>query len=379
MKQRIRTRKGAAADDAAALEGLDASLAPIVAQNRHLILRAGCRDFNPATELDFTLNGAGLMIRRLFEAVAAFAEGCVPWQRLEALHATTNALVNAIKLRRHAPVAEIDAVGVAFRECYTLWRDTHSPPRMARKTYLKQIFAGRASVFAELKRLHAAYVKAAATTGQKRRTLSAADVMPDADAADKSRIFAEIDRLRKKGMSAAKAIGVMMHGSYAARMRGRKPATWARYYKEHCRGRAAAAQTHLFANAVTTPETTPETAPETTPETVAATPETMPKTTLIPVATTPKPAQMTMPATTPETTPKTTPETTPEKSSSGMARILSAIRDNPKIRVAELAGKCGLSKDGVKWNLRRLKALGVIRRIGANKGGWWDVVRIVSC
>ena len=57
-----------------------------------------------------------------------------------------------------------------------------------------------------------------------------------------------------------------------------------------------------------------------------------------------------------------------------MARILSVIRDNPKIRVAELAGKCGLSKDGVKWNLRRLKALGVIRRIGANKGGWWDVV-----
>ena len=33
---------------------------------------------------------------------------------------------------------------------------------MERKTCLKQLFAGRSSVFAELKNLHAAYVKSAA-------------------------------------------------------------------------------------------------------------------------------------------------------------------------------------------------------------------------
>jgi hypothetical protein len=143
MKDTSQSSKGATADDAAALEELSACAAPIVEQNRHLARRAGCRDFNPSTELDFTSNGAGILIRRLFEAVALFDEGCVPWQRLSELFATTNALVNAIKLRKGAPVAEIDAVGVAFRECYTLWCDTHSPPRMERKTYLKQIFDGR--------------------------------------------------------------------------------------------------------------------------------------------------------------------------------------------------------------------------------------------
>ena len=347
MKDTSQSSKGATADDAAALEELSACAAPIVEQNRHLARRAGCRDFNPSTELDFTSNGAGILIRRLFEAVALFDEGCVPWQRLSELFATTNALVNAIKLRKGAPVAEIDAVGVAFRECYTLWCDTHSPPRMERKTYLKQIFDGRNCVFAELKRLHSVYVKSAAAKGRKKRTLSAADVMrDDGDAEERRRIFAEIDRLRGKGMSVAKAISTMMRGSYAARMRGRKATTWARYYKERASRRTCRAEMQDAGN----------------PAAVSGTDFAVPSA-----------------ATTPETTPETaatTPETTPESISHSMALILAAIKGKSNITVADLAKACGLSKDGVKWNLRKLKNMNLIRRVGYTKGGHWEVGNI---
>ncbi|MBP5638684.1 MAG: winged helix-turn-helix transcriptional regulator [Victivallales bacterium] len=77
-------------------------------------------------------------------------------------------------------------------------------------------------------------------------------------------------------------------------------------------------------------------------------------------------------STTPETTPETksaTPETTPEK-------ILLAIQTFPEITVSELSKMTGLSIDGVKWNLRKLKSIGKIRRIGYTKGGHWEVMDV---
>ena len=81
--------------------------------------------------------------------------------------------------------------------------------------------------------------------------------------------------------------------------------------------------------------------------------------------------------TTPETTPEhaaTTPENaeiTPETSED---RIFLAIKMSPTITVSELANMTGLSIDGVKWNLRKLKSLGRIRRVGHTKGGHWEVL-----
>ena len=55
-------------------------------------------------------------------------------------------------------------------------------------------------------------------------------------------------------------------------------------------------------------------------------------------------------------------------------KILSLLRNYPGITRAELAGKCGLSASGIKWQLKRLKDSGLIRRIGADKGGYWEIV-----
>ena len=85
-------------------------------------------------------------------------------------------------------------------------------------------------------------------------------------------------------------------------------------------------------------------------------------------------AQTTTPehaVTTLETTPETT-ETTPETSED---RIFWAIKMSPTITVSELANMTGLSIDGVKWNLRKLKSLGKLRRVGHTKGGHWEVLK----
>lgn len=212
----------------------------IVEQNRHLLLRSQERNFNPVTELDFTSNGAGVAIQHLFEEVAAFREGCVPWLILRELALTTDRLISALKQRKNAPVLEIDAVGVAFRECMILWCDTHSPPRMERETYLKKVFKGKDEFCKALKALHAEYVRIATSKGGKKQTVSAASILEEPGGADeRNRIYREIRRLEKGGMTAKKAISAMMRGTYAARMKGVKPETWRRYYNDWKRHSAA--------------------------------------------------------------------------------------------------------------------------------------------
>ncbi len=57
-----------------------------------------------------------------------------------------------------------------------------------------------------------------------------------------------------------------------------------------------------------------------------------------------------------------------------IALILSAIRENPRTTTADLAELTGLSVKGVEWNLAQLKSRNVIRRVGPDKGGHWEVV-----
>ncbi len=56
------------------------------------------------------------------------------------------------------------------------------------------------------------------------------------------------------------------------------------------------------------------------------------------------------------------------------AKIISVLREEPNVTLTELAARCGLTRDGVFWNVRRLKEKGVVRRIGPDKGGHWEVV-----
>ena len=54
--------------------------------------------------------------------------------------------------------------------------------------------------------------------------------------------------------------------------------------------------------------------------------------------------------------------------------ILSQIKNNPYITRVELATQCGITEYSVKWHLGQLKNNNIIRRIGADKGGYWEVI-----
>lgn len=55
--------------------------------------------------------------------------------------------------------------------------------------------------------------------------------------------------------------------------------------------------------------------------------------------------------------------------------IISTMRDNHNITINQLMIITGLSEPGVKKNLKQLKESGFISRIGANKNGYWKVLK----
>lgn len=63
----------------------------------------------------------------------------------------------------------------------------------------------------------------------------------------------------------------------------------------------------------------------------------------------------------------TTQETTPKK-------ILVFLRAEPTLTRKAMAERLGLSPDGVKYHLDRLRKAGMIRHVGPTKGGYWEVL-----
>ena len=67
-----------------------------------------------------------------------------------------------------------------------------------------------------------------------------------------------------------------------------------------------------------------------------------------------------------KTTRKTTQKTT--------RKILDLIRKNPYITRKELAQKIeNITEDGIKYHLAKLKQQGILKRIGPDKGGHWEI------
>lgn len=54
--------------------------------------------------------------------------------------------------------------------------------------------------------------------------------------------------------------------------------------------------------------------------------------------------------------------------------IISAIYNNPYITQIELAKTLGISVVHVNKNMKKLQEQGVIRRVGPDKGGHWEVI-----
>lgn len=59
---------------------------------------------------------------------------------------------------------------------------------------------------------------------------------------------------------------------------------------------------------------------------------------------------------------------------SAASRILECLRVEPELTRAALAERVGLTPDGVKYHLKNLKAAGVLRRVGSDRAGHWEVV-----
>ncbi|MBI5849722.1 MAG: putative DNA binding domain-containing protein [Planctomycetes bacterium] len=70
----------------------------------------------------------------------------------------------------------------------------------------------------------------------------------------------------------------------------------------------------------------------------------------------------------------TAPIPTREGPATTQERIVELLRNNPAASRSELAVEIGISPDGIKYQLDRLKQAGRIRRQGAARGGTWEVL-----
>ena len=55
--------------------------------------------------------------------------------------------------------------------------------------------------------------------------------------------------------------------------------------------------------------------------------------------------------------------------------ILDVIRENNAVSLKELAQKIGVASKTIQRDLGRLKSENVIRRIGPDKGGYWQIMK----
>lgn len=63
------------------------------------------------------------------------------------------------------------------------------------------------------------------------------------------------------------------------------------------------------------------------------------------------------------------------KPNSTKMKIIDTMRNNPSVTINQLMAITELSEPGIKKNLKQLKETGIIRRVGANKNGYWQVLQ----
>jgi predicted HTH transcriptional regulator len=68
------------------------------------------------------------------------------------------------------------------------------------------------------------------------------------------------------------------------------------------------------------------------------------------------------------------PENDTVKATVNQQKILDAIKQNPHITQEELAELVGKSRVTVNRQLAQMKSAGLIRRVGADKNGYWEVM-----
>ena len=64
-----------------------------------------------------------------------------------------------------------------------------------------------------------------------------------------------------------------------------------------------------------------------------------------------------------------------EKTVKSSEKILAQIKQKPTISAAEIAMQIEMSSRGVEKQIRKLREKGVIKRIGADRGGYWEIIK----
>ena len=55
-------------------------------------------------------------------------------------------------------------------------------------------------------------------------------------------------------------------------------------------------------------------------------------------------------------------------------KIIEAIKENPSITQDELSQKIGIARKNIIGNMKKLQEKGILRRVGADKNGYWEVI-----
>ncbi len=72
---------------------------------------------------------------------------------------------------------------------------------------------------------------------------------------------------------------------------------------------------------------------------------------------------------------KYTPKTNKKNRLKTTEKILKAISENSSITMRELSKKLGVSYHTVDWNIRKMRQSVKIKRIGPDKGGYWEILK----
>ena len=56
------------------------------------------------------------------------------------------------------------------------------------------------------------------------------------------------------------------------------------------------------------------------------------------------------------------------------AELINLLKENPSYTYDDLAEKINRTRETVRVNLRKLEGLGIIKRVGADKNGHWEIV-----
>ncbi|MBI4653060.1 winged helix-turn-helix transcriptional regulator [Candidatus Kuenenbacteria bacterium] len=63
-----------------------------------------------------------------------------------------------------------------------------------------------------------------------------------------------------------------------------------------------------------------------------------------------------------------------EKLTENQKKIINLIRGDQKTSIVDIAQRVGIAGKNIEINLRKLKNKKIIKRVGAAKGGYWEVI-----